>query len=172
MDTEPIHQPPPGPHINFVYNNQKGWPKRYKIVAFIVVLLVFANIGAYALRMYYYNQIVNFVETLPTYTPRPSSTKESEFCIQVITPARFKTNTIFFSQYRLKRLVKTSAVGAASLKNKTPLPRQTAKRGRNKDGCEHSRGIVDVTIVAEPVVVPVPRTVIVEIEVKRVPVAV
>ena len=88
MRPYPIHQPSPGPYINVVYNNQKGWPKRYKIVAFIVVLLVFANIGAYALRMYYYNQIVNFVETLPTYTPIPSATKEPEFCIQVITPAR------------------------------------------------------------------------------------
>ena len=60
----------------------------------------------------------------------------------------------------------------ASLKNKTPPPRQTAKRGRNKDGCEHGRGVVGVTIVVEPVVVPVPRTVVVEVEVKHVTIAV
>ncbi len=60
----------------------------------------------------------------------------------------------------------------ASSKNKTPPLRQTTRRGRNKDGCENSRGVVDTAIVVKPVVVPVPRTVAVEVEVKRVTVAV
>ena len=71
----PYHQPSPGSDVNFVYHNRKkSWPKRYKVVAFIVVLLIIANIGAYALRLYYYNEIVGLVNTLPSYTPHPSPT--------------------------------------------------------------------------------------------------
>lgn len=52
--------------------------------------------------------------------------------------------------------------------NKTPPARS---QGRNEESCENSRGVVDVPIVVEPVVVPVPLAVI-EVEVQNVAVAV
>ena len=58
--------------------------------------------------------------------------------------------------------------GKGNCKNKTPLPEQE----RNEESCEKRRHVVAVAIVVEPVVVPVPRAVVVAVEVQEVPVAV
>lgn len=56
-----------------------------------------------------------------------------------------------------------------NFQNKTPLPH---RQRRNEESCDTESGIVSVTVVVEPVVVPVPGTVIVPVEIQGVAVAV
>lgn len=53
--------------------------------------------------------------------------------------------------------------------NKTPQP---YRQGRNEESCDTKSGVTGITIIVEPVVVPVPRPIIVTIEVQGVAVAV
>ena len=56
-----------------------------------------------------------------------------------------------------------------SFQNKTPLPH---RQRRNEESCDTESRVVSVTVVIEPVGVPVPGTVIVPIEIQGVAVAV
>lgn len=56
-----------------------------------------------------------------------------------------------------------------SFQNKTPL---LCRQRRNEESCETNSRVVSVTVIVEPVVVPVPGTVIVPVEIQGVAVTV
>ena len=72
-------------------------------------------------------------------------------------------------QKKLARLEKCWGDGTDSSQNKTPPIKY---RGRNEESCEQGRRVVVVPVIVKPVVVPIPRTIVTEVQITDIEVAV